>query len=265
MTEPLRPDICRNINVFVFIPTRPNACSLRSVIRKTWAQNPPSDVLIRFVIGRPQKNGSLSKEHKRYGDMIFYDLDDTYRNLYLKIYAGFQWQQTFCPNAKFVMKIDDDMIADIHRLKYWINKKMTPLTNKYRAIIFGTMFHRMQPIRNKNSKYFISHSDYSPEVYPPYQSGPCYILSSDAVAAITKYSHKAKAFEIEDALYTGVIADIAGIRRENLWRHFRTTGKFQQKEDCDERKVPLVLTAGSSRDLDNYRQNFAYLTSIDCQ
>ena len=38
---------------------------------------------------------------------------DTYRNLTLKTVMGLKWSAIFCPQAKFVMKTDDDIFVNL--------------------------------------------------------------------------------------------------------------------------------------------------------
>jgi hypothetical protein len=41
--------------------------------------------------------------------------------------AIFQWQQTFCSSAKFLLKIDDDLVVDLDRLDFWIKNRYEPI------------------------------------------------------------------------------------------------------------------------------------------
>jgi hypothetical protein len=53
------------------------------------------------------------------------------------------------------------------------------------------------------------------------------LLSNEAVSLILNNTHPVKAFNLEDALYTGVIAARTGIYRVEAWYHFRKGEKVQ--------------------------------------
>ncbi|KAH7723413.1 hypothetical protein AAVH_09129 [Aphelenchoides avenae] len=50
-------------------------------------------------------------------------------------------------------------------------------------------------------------------MYPPYCSRASYLVSNDAVAAILYGSRLTKGFHVEDALYTGIVAENVGIQK----------------------------------------------------
>lgn len=74
--------------LFVFIPTRPTAINIRTAIRKTWAKLIPKNVVVKFLIGKSQSNETQEKLFEEQGiksDLILYDVEDTYFNLYIKV------------------------------------------------------------------------------------------------------------------------------------------------------------------------------------
>uniref|UniRef100_A0A914ZHP1 Hexosyltransferase n=1 Tax=Panagrolaimus superbus TaxID=310955 RepID=A0A914ZHP1_9BILA len=86
--------------------------------------------------------------------MIVTNLRDTYLNGTLKAYALLQWQQHFCPKIKYLLKADDDVVADIPRLQYWIKKDFYGISKKHN---FNTIFCKVikngTPLRNSNKKW----------------------------------------------------------------------------------------------------------------
>uniref|UniRef100_A0A915DV51 Hexosyltransferase n=1 Tax=Ditylenchus dipsaci TaxID=166011 RepID=A0A915DV51_9BILA len=157
-------NICQNASVFVFVPSRPTASDRRTAIRSTWYAERPSNVVFKFVLGRTNDaviTNLLAEEQKQFNDLILYDIEDTYENLYLKVHAAFNWQQTFCNSTKYVLKADDDTIVDLNRLQYWIKNKFDGYQTKNPSIIFGSVWRRGRPIRNKNHRWYVSR-----EVYP---------------------------------------------------------------------------------------------------
>lgn len=69
-----------------------------------------------------------------------------------------QWQQTFCSEAKFLLKIDDDLVADLPRLGHWIEQKLAPKLAKEPKVVYGHVLARkfgnaQQVIRDPESKW----------------------------------------------------------------------------------------------------------------
>ena len=50
----------------------------------------------------------LSKESLEYGDILQINVNDVYKHLTYKTLSGFLWSKKFCPNAKFIIKMDDN-------------------------------------------------------------------------------------------------------------------------------------------------------------
>jgi hypothetical protein len=156
----------------------------------------------------------LGREHGRYGDLIQCQVRDTYNNLTLKSIAALEWTRQYCPWAKYLLKTDDDMFIDVRRLLRFIDKVETEAITKsginiprpleqsefysmdadgfetpaasYFDIdlpptIWGRLAHGWRPIRQHNSKYYVSHSQYASRVYPDFCTGPAYLMTRSAV------------------------------------------------------------------------------------
>ncbi len=67
-----------------------------------------------------------------YGDLVQENFIDSYRNLTLKTLMGIRWASIHCSNAKFVVKIDDDVIINpFYLLNYLDNVTNTTNACKY--------------------------------------------------------------------------------------------------------------------------------------
>lgn len=161
----------------------------------------------------------LGREHDRYGDLIQCRVRDTYTNLTLKSIAALEWTNQYCPLARYLLKTDDDMFIDVHRLLKFIDKVETEairenhfhtrshvpmqsneLPNVNRnvfesisasdfnielpATIWGRLAHGWRPIRQHNSKYYVSRTQYAGQVYPDFCTGPAYLMTQSAVRPI---------------------------------------------------------------------------------
>uniref|UniRef100_A0A183BLE9 Hexosyltransferase n=1 Tax=Globodera pallida TaxID=36090 RepID=A0A183BLE9_GLOPA len=87
-------------------------------IRQTWMNDSVPGEVIRFLIADAGEGEAidvqqkLEEEQAKHGDLLFlHGFDDIYINLYFKVYGGFEWQQSFCANAEWVLKVDDDALT----------------------------------------------------------------------------------------------------------------------------------------------------------
>nr|CAD2149398.1 unnamed protein product [Meloidogyne enterolobii] len=158
------------------------------------------------------------------------------------MHAAFNWNKAFCPQAKWTLKIDNDMVANLQRLDFWIEEKFKKelITNK--ATIFGRPFIYSPRVTDEtNYKYYVSPDDYAGEYYPPYMSGPSYLLTREAISLILHYASQVKAIHLEDALFTGIIARKANISHCGHWSKFNTFENMYDNLGCEE-CVPLLIT-----------------------
>lgn len=59
-----------------------------------------------------------------FGDIIIADMKDSYKNLTLKVLYMVEWASTYCSNARFFMKTDDDVFLNVPLVLDFIAKIM---------------------------------------------------------------------------------------------------------------------------------------------
>ena len=78
-----------------------------------------------FILGRTEDASiqrRIEEENKTYKDIIQIDMEDTYRNLPIKITGLLNWMRRFCANFKgFLLKVDDDVYVSVRTLEYFIH------------------------------------------------------------------------------------------------------------------------------------------------
>lgn len=164
----------------------------------------------------------LGREHSRYGDMVQCQSRDTYTNLTLKSIAALEWTREYCPWAQYLLKTDDDMFIDVHRLLKFINKIeneansspkfIKPLDMKANVFkdptpsdfdvelpptIWGRLAHRWRPIRQHMSKYFVSRTQYSGQMFPDFCTGPAYLMTRSTIHPLYEAA-LGKDFDVSD-------------------------------------------------------------------
>uniref|UniRef100_A0AC34FY09 Hexosyltransferase n=1 Tax=Panagrolaimus sp. ES5 TaxID=591445 RepID=A0AC34FY09_9BILA len=232
--------------LLIIIPTRPSAFKTRMAIRNSWLKNTSSSVTHRFFIGSTSDESVQKlnqKEFQNFNDLIISNLHDSYKNISLKTFAMFQWQQLYCPKVQYVHKADDDTVIDIPRLQYWIKKNFKQISQfYYEKVIFGKIWVNIRPSRDPQNKWYVSEKQWKENVFPDYCSGPNYLLTSKSVNLLIDEARNHVLNSVEDLLFTGIIAESAGIQRIDKSKIFGVGSEFSSYPECGKDMVPYLST-----------------------
>ena len=178
---------------------------------------------IIYLVGVPdpeelQINPSLQteilKESDTYKDLAITDNVDVYKNLTLKTIAAFNWARQFCPEADFLLKTDDDMFIHLKRLLYTIKSlRSSTAALSPNGIIVGNVAAGWKPVRNPQSKYYITQEQYTETSYPPFVTGPSYLISRPAFDLLQQAAMNRPFFHLEDVFITGIVAESVDVPR----------------------------------------------------
>lgn len=202
------------IDYLFIVFSAPQFVEARSVIRRTWANDArrSSGNRVLFLFGRPRTakmQSDLQYESEQYGDIVQEDFFDSYRNLTLKTVMMLRWVTLYCPQARFVVKIDDDSFPN--------------LGNFYRAMhgqpedaLYGELRHRDKPVREPGHKWYISYAEFSRDLFPDYITGGMYVIGGQVVELLYRATGQVAFFHVEDSYLTGMCAERAGVVRTHL-------------------------------------------------
>ncbi|KAI6198858.1 Glyco-tran-10-N domain-containing protein [Aphelenchoides besseyi] len=181
-------EVCNNISFLVLVISRPDGFYAREMIRRTWMNdiNKPSDYRVLFIVGHsgdPAINRLLDEEQRQFGDVIRYSAEDTYERLYVKVHAAFSWQQKFCPQARYLLKTDDDTAVDLGRMNYFVQTEFNPLLKEHPKAFICNRWAGKRPLRDPHNPY-VSTSEYNGTVYPTFCQGCSYLTTTDAIGTL---------------------------------------------------------------------------------
>jgi hypothetical protein len=108
-----------------------------------------------------------------------------------------------------MLKVDDDVFVHMPRLQQFLRG----LLYEQKAIIFGNVASGWKPVRDVNSKYYISNDQYDGSVYPPFVTGPSYMLSKEASQDILTIVWEEPYIFLEDVFLTGILPSKLSIPR----------------------------------------------------
>lgn len=210
------PNFGKNIEIVFVVTSSPANEEARNNIRKTWGTfSSRRNLGLGFIIGSIEDQNieqKLKTESLFYGDLIRFDLLDTYNNLTLKTTLMLKWVAKYCSKAAYIFKVDDDVFLNVNLLldlKH--QKKIIP-----NRTIYGRLVRNWIPVRDKKSKYYISPFHFSPETFPDFTTGPAYIFSSFLALELLNEALNLSFIELEDVFYTGIVASRINVSLVNI-------------------------------------------------
>ena len=199
----------------------------RNLIRRTWAKEYYATmekdyrVKVVFLLGTAANNDeeentlaihkSVEEEIRENNDIAQFDFLDTYKNLTYKHLLGIKWVNDNCPNADHLVKVDDDVLANIPRI--------TEITEEIDIATLGFycyVVHKPKPIRDPKSKWYISAEEYNATTFPRYCLGFSYIIANTWLSKIIEATRKQPFFWVDDAYVTGILAEEQQVPRSNF-------------------------------------------------
>ena len=201
----------QRVFLLIVVFSAPANFDRRTIIRKTWGTDPSIEIrwktmfLLGQVAGDRIRNDYLAAEGMMYGDFVRGAQNEHYFNLTLKTQMGLEWAAKYC-DFNFLLKADDDVFVNPYNLMDYLGKPDTSKTNLYIGRCwYGSFVMR----RGKNG---VSWKEYNKTKYPPFCSGPAYVLSSDLVSKLWELFDVKRVFKNEDVYIGMLIENIGGIR-----------------------------------------------------
>ena len=155
-----------------FVAIAPGYFTKRNLIRSTWGNKRvlPHDFRILFVIGMSPNstiNKLVEEEFHIHKDILQINhFTDGYFNLSTKVMKSFKWISQYCSNAKYILRINDDVVVNTHALVNHFRG-----LNYSQNMIYGYGIFGVGPIRDKGSKFYVSEKDYNKPRYNDYIEG----------------------------------------------------------------------------------------------
>lgn len=174
--------VCSKYNegilLIIIVSSNPKNCENRDLIRKTWGQQTKYAKLL-FLMGVPPDSVTLEdnvttlavqihKESVQYQDIVQGTFLDAYRNMTYKHMMGLKWVAHHCPDAKYILKTDDDVVVHTEAVVNFLIRDLSPWGA--RNLIICDVSKGAEVLRN-DSKWSVTKKEYADDVYPPYCAG----------------------------------------------------------------------------------------------
>ncbi|XP_007540065.2 beta-1,3-galactosyltransferase 9 isoform X2 [Erinaceus europaeus] len=209
-----QPEVCKGKNIFLlsFIFSSPGNGTRRDLIRTTWGSMTNiqgQSILTLFALGLPvlvTTQQEIDNESHKNNDIIEGIFLDSAENQTLKIIMMTQWAVTFCPNALFILKVEEEMFVNLPSLvDYLLNLK------EHREDIYvGRVIHQALPNSDTNSQGSVTLNEYHEKYYPDYCSGEAFIMSQ-GVARMVYVVFREVPITVPADVFIGICAKSVGL------------------------------------------------------
>ncbi|XP_071099731.1 beta-1,3-galactosyltransferase 5-like [Haliotis cracherodii] len=179
----------------------------REIIRQIFRRDPyykKYTIRLLFLFGQPHEmklQDNITQEFRQYGDIVQGVFLDTYHNLTYKAVMGMKWISQNCRNVKYIVKMDDDVIVDLHNF-------FTRLYNTFRSsdhtIICYAMI-RAQIFRKGKWGVEKHHLRYYKRYPFSYCSGFAVVMPAAMIPALYKATLTVPFFWIDDIYLFGMV------------------------------------------------------------
>lgn len=194
---------CGNTTYLVGVVTAPFQFAERYAIRRTWCNPRHSRFRCLFYAGytynQTMYNTFLKDEAAKYGDIVQFNIADTYLNLTIIQLNSYKWVLSHCPSMQYYVRADADMQLNLDT----IADNIVPTLPS--SFAYGHVFRNANVFRNPNHKYYMPYSVYANNKWPPYISGCMCILSRDVLETIVEGSETVRPIHYIDDTYYGQI------------------------------------------------------------
>ncbi|XP_013387756.1 uncharacterized protein LOC106156873 [Lingula anatina] len=211
MLRPTKDACAGNLTGVIVVYTQVASTDVRNVWRqvtKRFLMSHP-DFRIFFVIGYTSNKvqwGRITEDSDVNNDVISYEFTDSYENLPTKTALMLHWFSQFCRDAKYLIKMDDDMYFNPRKLLETLEEIPDHM------VLAGKMIFHARVQRNPKNKFYVSEEEYPYPYWPNYVAGGMYIVSADAVSKLWHAVSYVPRVTIEDAWLT-LLALSVGVER----------------------------------------------------
>lgn len=157
--------------LLIMVPSNPRHYENRMAIRNTWGKAVDSTRTV-FLLGVTENITNINRikqEIEEYGDIVQGSFTDAYRNMTYKHTMGLKWVAHHCPMAKYVLKVDDDIVLNARGMRRFLAKELSPWGAK--GLIACPLLPHGIVERNNDSKWQVTTAEFSSFYYPAYCAG----------------------------------------------------------------------------------------------
>ena len=253
--------------LLIYVYSAPGNLARRTVIRSTWGDPKyylPNVMRLVFILGMPEPSRpglvrALTAESRAHRDIVLSNFVDSAANRTYKAISALLWVWRYCDRSQFVLKTDDDVVVNAFALATYLPAKAPGMN----LIICRVVEKR--PVSHARYEDGAQPLEYASDHYPPYCSGPAYVMTTTAAVALITASVRVKYLTAEDPYITGILPFIS-----DDVTFVQTASRYMLTETATEEEVTEKLVGrtwhgyffGQVRDLDVFRITWMRMTLL---
>lgn len=254
-------DVCgtTTVDILIYIQSLPENYARRSAIRETWSgRSVFTDINLRtvFVLGRSSSsnNGNemqflISNENLMYKDIIQFDFIDSFKNLPIKSIGALRWIYQYCPQAKYIIKADDDIYVNMFLV---VEKIISEIWQHPQTLACHFKKNGTSPIvRAPSSKWYVPNEIFKGHKYFPVRfcSGYAVIFTADLIPIMYKNSFGIPYTIVDDVYIFGVLlSGVKDVNYINYQRNFTLDQGRALKEYENKNNITHVVASSWAKD-----------------
>lgn len=196
----------------------------RSSMRRAYSQDKLLNdfkVLRVFLLGlspddKYTTQKAVENESNRFNDIIQGNFHEAYRNLTYKHVMGLKWVSENCPKAKYIIKMDDDIVVDVRGFLKLLQTLILPQRN----LLAGYQLKNLIAKREPANKWYVTKEEFTDKIYPTFLSGWLYVTNIETVKKLLTLSYYEQYFWIDDVFVTGILANKLKISHFDLSKYY---------------------------------------------
>ena len=250
---------CRHrpgLRYLIYIYSSPQNHKRRDELRRNY----PNPAVFRdgrtqfvFLLGVSKDdalNAMIDDEIRHHNDIVLADYVESYRNLTYKSVMALAWLTSYCTEADYAIKADDDVFVNIFELIKILEQH--DANNRRRTITCHRFAKGASPVyRHKSSRWYVEPKDFiGITLYPQYCFGLSFAVSRDVVADLYQAMLRTNFFWIDDVYTTGLLTQkVANITYTNIFQRMGHNLQFAltQYRKASQSNVLIVVPAGDGK------------------
>lgn len=244
-------DFCNKharLKYIIYVHTSPPNVDRRMNLRDTWANahlfNDERTKVVFFVgeTNDVPNRKIIESEIQKYDDIVQGHFNDDYHNLTLKGILALKWVSTYCKQAQFVIKADDDAFVNI----FTLTSLLESYTHGERLVTCAIWQANSMPILRDPAtcaKWCVKHSEFPGRTrYPQYCAGLSYTMSRDVVRDMYRHASSTPFFWVDDVYITGLLlGKTNNVKYVDLMRNFTSSATTAVKQYTDDAVAPTYV------------------------
>ncbi|KAF8387275.1 hypothetical protein PRIPAC_76417 [Pristionchus pacificus] len=191
-----------------------------------------------FVLGieSSRSTETLRDESNEFNDLLVVDIEEDYHNITYKAQSWIRYLHEKCADVKWIVKMDDDVEVNPSLLRSLLSNYQ-----HYSKVLIGRVYLDNRVVRNNQSKWFLSHSEYKSSHLGEYLQGMSYVISGDLLSIMRENIDKVQFLWMDDWYVTHALLNGTSSSLIDISPHVGSANSRDEVGELKRRKEQLIF------------------------